>query len=131
MPADLLSPLTLVVGDEELLVARAISEVVAAARAVDPDVDVRDLEGSEIEPGDLVELLSPSLFAERRVLVINGAEGLAKDAAAEVMAYIAAPLDEVTLLVVHAGGAKGKALLGPLQSAARRTVSAAKLTRPG
>jgi DNA polymerase-3 subunit delta len=131
VPTELLAPLLLVVGDEELLVARAVSAVVGAARGADPNVDVRELDGSEIEPGDLAELLSPSLFAERRVLVIQGAESLAKDAAAEVLAYIAAPLDEVTLLLVHAGGAKGKALLGPLQAAAARTVSAAKLTKPG
>jgi DNA polymerase-3 subunit delta len=131
VPAELLTPLMLVVGDEELLVSRAVSRVVGAARAADAAVDVRELEGGEIEPGDLAELLSPSLFAERRVLVIQGAENLTKDAAAEVLAYIAAPLDEVTLLVVHAGGAKGKALLAPLQSAAGRTVSAARLTKPG
>jgi DNA polymerase-3 subunit delta len=131
VPAQLLSPLLLVLGDEELLVSRAVSQVIAAARAADPNVDVRELEGSDIEPGDLAELLSPSLFAERRVLVIQAAESLSKDAAAEVLAYIAAPLDEVTLLVVHAGGAKGKALLGPLQSSASRTVSAARLTKPG
>jgi DNA polymerase-3 subunit delta len=131
VPAELLTPLMLVVGDEELLVSRAVSRVVGAARAADAGVDVRELEGGEIEPGDLAELLSPSLFAERRVLVIQGAENLTKDAAAEVLAYIAAPLDEVTLLVVHAGGAKGKALLAPLQSAAGRTVSAARLTKPG
>ncbi|MBK5306579.1 MAG: DNA polymerase III subunit delta [Frankiaceae bacterium] len=131
MPTDLLSPLTLIVGDEELLVARAVSDVIRAARADDPDVDVRELEGSDVAPGDLGEVLSPSLFAERRVLVIHAAEDLGKDTAAEVLAYIAEPLDEVTLLVVHAGGAKGKALLSSLQSAAGRTLSAARITRPG
>jgi DNA polymerase-3 subunit delta len=131
VPTELLSPLMLVVGDEELLVSRAVSQVIGVARSADPDVDVRDLEGSQIEPGDLVELLSPSLFAERRVLVIQGAESLSKDVAAEVLSYVAAPLEEVTLLVVHTGGAKGKALLGSLQSAAGRTIAAARLTRPG
>jgi DNA polymerase-3 subunit delta len=131
VPTELLSSLMLVVGDEELLVSRAVSEVVRAARAADPDVDVRELEGGQIEPGDLGELLSPSLFAERRVLVIQAAEDLTKDVAAEVLAYVAQPLDEVTLLVVHAGGAKGKALLASLQSAASRTMTAARLTRPG
>ncbi|MCU1591438.1 MAG: polymerase delta subunit [Frankiales bacterium] len=131
MPADLLSPLTLVVGDEELLVARAVSEVVRTARAADPDVDIRDLDGPDVVPGDLAELLSPSLFAERRVLVLHAAESLSKEAAAEVLAYVNDPLDEVTLLVVHAGGAKGKALLAPLQSAAGRTLAAARITRPG
>lgn len=131
MRTDLLSPVTLVIGDEELLVARAVSEVVRAARAADPDVDVRELVGSDIQSGDLAELLSPSLFAERRVLVIEAAQDLGKEAAADVLSYAGQPLEEVSLLVVHAGGAKGKALLAPLQSAAGRTVRAAKLTRPG
>ncbi|MFN2522442.1 MAG: DNA polymerase III subunit delta [Mycobacteriales bacterium] len=130
VPAALLSPLTLVVGDEELLVARAVSEVVRAAREADPDVDIRDLDGADVQLGDLDEVLSPSLFAERRVLVVRGVQDMSKDEAAELLAYAAAPLDEVTLVVVHAGGAKGKALLAPLTAVANRTVSAAKVTKP-
>jgi len=131
VPADLLSPLTLVVGDEELLVARAVSHVVAAARAADPDVDVRDLTGGEVQPGDLAEILSPSLFAERRVLVVRDAQDLGKDAAAELIAYAAEPMPEVTLVVVHAGGQKAKPVLTSLQQAATRTVAAPKVTKLG
>lgn len=131
MTDDLLSPVTLVVGDEELLVTRAVSAVIRAARAVDADVDVRELLGADVEPGDLADRLSPSLFAERRVLVVQAAQDLGKEAAAEVLAYVAQPLDEVTFLLVHAGGAKGKALLASLQSAAGRTVHAGRITRPG
>jgi DNA polymerase-3 subunit delta len=125
------SPLTLVVGDEELLVSRAISEVVRTARASDPAVDVRELDAAQLQPGDLSELLSPSLFAERRIVVLRDVQDLGKDTAAEVLAYLADPLDEVTLLLVHAGGAKGKSLLTSLQAAAGRTIPAARITRPG
>jgi DNA polymerase-3 subunit delta len=131
VPADLLPPLTLVVGDEELIVSRAVSEIVRTARAADPEVDVRELEGADIAPGDLAELLSPSLFSERRVLVLQAAEDLTKEAGAEVLAYLSDPLDEVSLLVVHAGGAKGKAVLASLQGLAGRTVPAGRITRPG
>jgi len=131
VPVDPDPPLTLVVGDEELLVSRAVSEVVRLARSADPDVDVRDLDGASVEPGDLAALLSPSLFAERRILVIRDVQDLVKDTAAEVVSYLAAPLDEVTLLLVHAGGAKGKSLLSALQAVAGRTITAARVTRPG
>ncbi|GAC1610401.1 MAG: DNA polymerase III subunit delta [Mycobacteriales bacterium] len=131
VPVELLSPLTLVVGDEELLVARAVSEVVRAVRAADPDVEIRELEGTAVAPGDLAEVLSPSLFAERRVLVIRDVQDLIKDTAAEVLSYLEGPLEEVTLVLVHAGGAKGKALLTSLQRAAGRTMTAARITRPG
>jgi DNA polymerase-3 subunit delta len=127
---DLLVPLTLVVGDEELLVSRAIGDVVRAARRADPDVDVRDLEPEALLPGDLAELLSPSLFAERRVLVVRAAHDLAKDVAEEVLSFASAPLDEMHLVVVHAGGQKGKALLTSLMRVGARRVDAPKI-KPG
>ncbi|MCW2724928.1 MAG: holA [Frankiales bacterium] len=131
MPVDLLAPLTLVVGDEELLVSRAVSQVMKAARDADPDVDIRDLDGGDVEAGDFVELLSPSLFAERRVLVIRAAQDLAKDAAAALLGHASDPLPEVSLVVCHAGGQKGKALLTSFSAIASRTVQAAKITKPG
>ena len=126
---DLLAPLTLVVGDEELLVSRAVSAVVRAARARSPDVDVRDLEGGQLVPGDLAEVLSPSLFADERVVVVRGGQDLSKEAAADVVAYANEPLPEVVLVVVHAGGAKGKAIVTSLLQAGARTVDAPKVTK--
>ena len=82
---DLLASLTLVVGDEELLVSRAVSAVVAAARARTTEFDVRELAAGSLQPGDLAELLSPSLFGDERVLVIQAGQDLTKEAAAEPM----------------------------------------------
>lgn len=130
MPADLLVPLTIVVGDEGLLVDRAVSCVVRAARQADPGVDVRDLEPAALEPGDLGGLLAPSLFGERRVLIVRALQDVDKQVAAEIAAYAAAPLDEVHLVLLHAGGAKRKALLATLTDAGARRVDAAKVTRP-
>jgi DNA polymerase-3 subunit delta len=127
---DLLAPLTLVVGDEELLVARAVGAVVAAARGRTPDIEVRDLEGGELQPGDLAEALSPSLFGDDRVVVVRAGQDLAKEVAAEVVAYAEDPTAEILLVVVHAGGAKGKALVTALLAAGARRVDAPKLTRP-
>ncbi len=126
----MLVPLTLVVGDEELLVTRAVGRVVRAAREQDPQVDVRDLAAVELQPGDLPELLSPSLFGEGRVVVVRGAQDLDKRVAAELTAYAGDPLEEVHLVVHHAGGAKGKALVASLAEAGAVRVDAPKLTRP-
>jgi DNA polymerase III subunit delta len=130
-PVDLLVPLTLVVGDEELLVARAVSDVVSAARRADPAADVRDLVGSELQPGDLDEVLSPSLFGDRRVVVLRAAQDLGKDVAPELTTYVADPLPEVCLVVVHAGGAKGKSLLTALSTGRPRRVDAPKIAKAG
>jgi DNA polymerase-3 subunit delta len=128
---DLLAPLTLVVGDEELLVSRAVTAIVRAARAVDADTDVRDLTGADLQRGDLDEVLSPSLFGERRVVVVRGAQDLGKEVAAELVAHTGDMPPDVHVVVLHAGGAKGKALLTSLAAAKPRRVDAPKLTRPG
>src|ERR671918_407801 len=77
--------ITLIVGDEELLVERAIGEVVASARAGDPETEVIDLAPGGLEPGRLAELTSPSLFGGGKVLVVRAAQDLGKDLSAEVL----------------------------------------------
>ncbi len=131
MAVDLLVPLTLVVGEEELLVGRAVSEVVRAARAADPDVAVHDLVGGELERGDLDDVLTPSLFGERRVLVVRRVQDCVKEVAAELLAAVTDPLDDVHLVLVHAGGAKGKALLTAVTAARPRRVEAPKIAKFG
>jgi DNA polymerase-3 subunit delta len=130
VPEDVLVPLTLVVGDEELLVSRAVSEVVTAARAADAEAEVRDLTASEVARADLDDALSPSLFGERRVVVLRGAQDLAKDVVDALLGYVADPLPEVALVVVHAGGQKGKALLGALVAVKPRRVDVPRVTKP-
>ena len=61
----------LVQGDEELLVARAVTESIAAARAADPETEVREYAGGELVAGELAEMLSPSLFGGPRLLIVR------------------------------------------------------------
>jgi DNA polymerase-3 subunit delta len=128
-PDDLLAPLTLAVGQEELLLDRAVAQVVAAARAADPETDVRDLAPGALQPGTLAEITTPSLFAERKVVVVRAAQDLAADTVKDVKAYLAAPADEVIMVLVHAGGAKGKGLLDAARKAGAREVPCAKLAK--
>jgi DNA polymerase-3 subunit delta len=130
MPNVSLSPLTLAVGPEEFLQDRVVREVIAAARAADPDTDVRDLAPGALTPGALSELTSPSLFAERKVVVVRAAQDLPADVIKEVKAYLDSPAAEVILVLLHAGAAKGKALLEAARRAGAREVPCAKLTKP-
>lgn len=90
-------------GQEELLLDRAVREVVTAARAADADTDVRDLTPDQLQPGTLAELTSPSLFAERKVVVVRNAQDLSADTVKDVKAYLGAPAEEITLVLLHAG----------------------------
>src|SRR5690606_35933122 len=124
------APLTLVVGDEELLVDRAVAALVAQVRAEDPEVDVHDLVPPQVSAGKLAEVVSPSLFGERRVVVLRSCQDLVKDLAAEVTGYLKDPAGDVSLVLVHAGGAKGKALLEAAKKAGAARVDCAKPTKP-
>ncbi|WP_406567876.1 DNA polymerase III subunit delta [Dactylosporangium fulvum] len=119
----------LVTGDEELLVSRAVTDTVNAARAEDPDTEVRQRPGGELVAGELAEMLSPSLFGGRRVLVVNDGQDVKKDVSAALVAYAADPEDDVILVVTHAGGAKGKALADGLKSAGADVVTAMKISK--
>lgn len=129
--ADVLTPVTLVVGEEELLVTRAVSQVVKAARQADPQAEVRELASPDVQRGDIDDALSPSLFGGRRVVVVRGAQELPKDVADELTRAAASVPEETSLVVVHAGGAKGKALLAALGPLAARRVDAPKIKKFG
>jgi len=121
--------IVVVVGEEELLYTRAIEEVAAAVRAADPEVDVHDRTAAEIEPAELFELLSPSLFGGRQVLVVRGAQDLRAAAVQALTPLLTNPADDVTIVLQHVGGAKGKALLDVARKAGAHEISCAKLTR--
>lgn len=120
-------PLLLVQGDEELLASRAIAEAVESARALEPGADVREYEAAALTAGEVAEMLSPSLFGGRRVLVIRAGQDARKDLVTALLAYAAHPDPEVTLIVAHVGGAKGKAFADGLRAAGATVVAVNKL----
>jgi DNA polymerase III subunit delta len=123
------APLRLVVGEEELLVERAIEQVVAEVRAGDPGAEVRRVRASELTPADLAGSLSPSLFAEGRVLVLLAAHEAGKELTAAIVEQSADPADGIVLVVVHAGGARNKGLLDALRKAGAVVTTCNKITR--
>ncbi|MDT5038987.1 MAG: polymerase subunit delta, partial [Micromonosporaceae bacterium] len=52
-------PIQLVLGDEDVLVARAVNEAVATVRAAEPDAELREYLAGDLVPGELAEMLSP------------------------------------------------------------------------
>lgn len=123
------SSLVLVHGEEELLRGRAVSAAVTAARRSDPDCDVRELAASALAPGELFDLLSPSLFGSTRVVTITDAHEAGKDVVGQLLDYARDPLPEIVLVVVHLGGARNKALVEGLRAAGAHVVECPRLTR--
>jgi DNA polymerase-3 subunit delta len=123
-------PLVLVTGDEMLLVDRAIARVAGAARRADPGVERRDADAAGLSAGEFWDLVSPSLFAEPRVVAVRGAQESGKDLASALASYVADPVDGVTLTVHHSGGARNKAIADTMTKAGATVVACNKITRP-
>jgi DNA polymerase-3 subunit delta len=123
--------LHLVLGDEELLVERAVGAVLRQARklAGTDDVPVDRLRAGEVSTSELAELLSPSLFADERVVVLEAAGEAGKDAVA-LIADAAADLPPGTMLVVvHSGGGRAKALADQLKKLGAQVHPCARITK--
>jgi DNA polymerase-3 subunit delta len=127
---DVLPPLVVLVGDEELLVARAISALSEAVSRGQPDVTATERGGAEIDGGALHELLGPSLFGDGRLIVIRAAQDVKAAAQTVLIPYLREPTEAVTIVLQHAGGAKGKALLDAARKAKALEIGVARLTRP-
>src|SRR5215212_6059026 len=109
--------LHLVLGDEELLVERAVSTVLRAARkqAGTDNVPVNRMRAGEVSTSELAELLSPSLFADERVVVLESAAEAGKEAVALIETAAGDLPDGTLLVVVHSGGGRAKALADQLK----------------
>ncbi|MFC4858305.1 DNA polymerase III subunit delta [Actinophytocola glycyrrhizae] len=125
--------LQLVLGEEELLVERAVQAAVEASRLADPTAETTRVKVTDLTAPELAELVSPSLFAERRVIVLEGAQEAGKDIAVSIAAYVKEPADSVQLVVLHNGGGRkpGKDLVTAMRSADAQVVECPKITKPG
>jgi DNA polymerase III subunit delta len=124
-----IAPVTVVVGEEEFLVDRAVRDLITAARAADLGGDIHDLDGAALGSGELESLTSPSLFGGGCVLIVRSAQNVGKDVAAELSGYAARPAPDVALVLTHAGGAKGKDLLASVRVSGAQVIECPKVTR--
>jgi len=110
--------LHLVLGDEELMIERAVADVLRSARkrAGTDDIPVNRMRAGDVDTYELAELLSPSLFADERIVVLEAAAEAGKEAAAMIAAAAADLPSGTVLVVVHSGGGRAKALATELQS---------------
>jgi DNA polymerase-3 subunit delta len=117
---------TVIVGDEEFLVDRAVSDAVRGYGA--SGADVRDVACADVSVEEIAELTSPSLFGDTPVLVVRGVQDAGKDLAAALQE--AAGIPEARVVVTHAGGAKGKAVLDGLKATGARVVEVPRIRSP-
>src|SRR5689334_3163685 len=87
------------------------------------------LRAGDASAPELAELLSPSLFAEDRVIVLEAAAEAGKDAVALVTAAAGDLPEGVVLVVLHSGGGRAKALAPALQKQGAEVHTCAKISK--
>ena len=122
--------MTLVLGDDEFLSSRAVANAVAASR-VSADADVHDYDARTLGPDAFVDMASPSLFGDVRIIVVRDAQDLVDEVRVPLAAFVADQPDDVVMVIAHAGGNKGKKLVETCKQAGAKVLACSKLTKPG
>jgi DNA polymerase-3 subunit delta len=119
---DLFAGLTLITGPEQFLSERAMTRLIAQAQALVPEAAVMTTVGADLTPGMLDQMANTDLFSTATLACVSAAEKTPKDMEAAVVALAKAVPDNVALVIAHAGGNQGKALLKKLTDLARTVV---------
>ena len=105
----------LLLGSESALADRALSKITAELK--NEKAEITTLFAGEVSVGEISDALSPSLFSERRALILRDLQDLIEDAKIEITRYLDQTDPTLTLVLVHKGGVKGKALLDQIKKA--------------
>ncbi|MFL6159102.1 MAG: DNA polymerase III subunit delta [Marmoricola sp.] len=114
-PSQVLGKVTLVTGPEEFLAERTVQSVRAAVRKADADAEFSETSADQLTMATLGELAAPSLFSSTRLVVVRSFEDLPEESVAGLLDYVAAPAEDVALVLVHGGGQKGSGVLTKLR----------------
>ena len=107
--------LYLILGSEGALADSALLKLTAQLK--DESAELTTLSASEVIVGDIADALAPSLFSERRALVIKELQDLPEDSRDEITRYLDNTDPTTTVIFMHKGGVKGKALLDAIKKA--------------
>ena len=105
MAAKTPAPVTLLWGEDAFLLREDAFAVLGDLRPT--EVDAAQWRGSELQ-----DLATPSLFGERRALLITDARSLPKEAVAEVVAYLVAADPDAPLVICWQTAERGRPPVG-------------------
>jgi len=103
----------LILGSEAALADRALSKILAQLK--EEKAEVTTISAGDAIVGDISDALAPSLFSERRALIIKDLQDLPEESRDEIIRYLPEPDATTTVIFIHKGGVKGKALLDAIK----------------
>lgn len=116
------SPIVLAFGPESYFVGRVIRSVREQLKESNPGLEVQEIEAADYRGGQLLELTSPSLFAEPKLVVIRSVEKCTDELIEDGIAYLENPSSDATVIFTHSGATvRGKKLLEAMRLNSRVT----------
>ena len=110
-----MNALYLLLGGEGALADRAMKKI--SAQLAEEKAEVTTLLAGDVIPGDIADALAPSLFSERRALILKDLQDLDDECKDEIIRYLDNVDPTTTVVFIHKGGVKGKALLDAIKKA--------------
>jgi DNA polymerase-3 subunit delta len=96
------SPVHLLWGEDGFLLRDA------ALTIVGPEISAREVDASDWKGGETADLATPSLFGDRRALLVADARKLSDDAVRELERYLANPAPDAPLILCAVVAPRGK-----------------------
>ena len=117
----------LILGSEGALSDRAINKL--SVELKESKCEITQLFAAETIVGDIADALAPSLFSERRALILRDLQDLPEENKDEITRYLTSPDETMTIVFVHKGGVKGKALLDAIKKVKPEIISCEPLKK--
>lgn len=116
-------PYVLVSGPEGILAERALFQTLDELRVSAPELEVIRLYAAAYEPGELVLHTSPSLFGGAKCVVVHDLDEAGDDLQTDLLAALAGPPEpDLTLVVLHKSGPRGKKVLDTMRGSGARVI---------
>lgn len=110
-------PVVFVSGPEEYFASRAIRSLRGQLKAIDAALEIHEIDAADYQAGQLLNITSPSLFAEPRLVIISGFERCSDDLITDGLSYIENPTSDTTVILRHTGSSvRGKKLVDAIRA---------------
>lgn len=111
------APVVFISGSEEYLASRAIRSIREQLKQIDEALEFHEVNAADYQSGQLLNLTSPSLFAEPRLVVVSGVEKCSDAFIEDGIQYLSQPTDETCVIIRHNGSSvRGKKLIESLRA---------------
>ena len=112
-----LADVVLISGPENYSVGEAIRGIKKKIRDKHSHFEIAEIDASEYVSGHLINLASPSLFAEPRLIIITNCDHCTDAFIEDGKTYLADPAADTTVVIHHSGSSvRGKALIEAIKA---------------